>query len=170
MNQSQTKQETALIRLMPPARRLAAILARSPEKADDLAQEAFIKVWSRLKGGADIQDLRPYLMTTLRNTHRRTAQEPQALTETNTPACPGDAFGRVACHQVSTAIAALPASHRCLLDQMVHQGATYQELANQAGLPIGTVMSRIARARQKLRVQLELPADNAVEALLDETD
>ena len=158
----------ALVHLMPPARRLAAILTRSPEKADDLAQEALVLVWSQLQGGADIQDLRPYLMTTLRNANRVRRDEHQPLTETNTPGVPGDAFGRMACHEVNSAIADLPANLRDLLNQVVQNGATYQELATSNAIPIGTVMSRLSRARSQLRAELDLPQTHAVEALLDE--
>ncbi|MEE9427360.1 MAG: sigma-70 family RNA polymerase sigma factor [Paracoccaceae bacterium] len=166
---SQTRKQHShtLVTLLPPLRRLARILAPTPDQAEDLAQEALVKVWARLQRGADIDDLRPYLMTTLRNANRTPRPQEQELTDDNTPSCPPQAWGRMVVQDVSDAIENLAEDQSNLLRPLVQQGTSYKKLAKLHGLPIGTVMSRIARARTRLRSDLGLPADHAVEALLD---
>lgn len=56
-----------LTSLIPALSRLARILAPSPHQAEDMVQDALLRVWARLQKGGTIDDLRPYLMTTLRN-------------------------------------------------------------------------------------------------------
>jgi len=159
----------SLVALMPPVARLARILAPTPEQAEDLAQDALVQVWAQLRRGGDIDDLRPYLMTVLRNANRATRPADQELTENNSPVCGPQFWGRIACENVSNAITSLSRQQRDLLLPLITEGATYKQLAQRFDLPIGTVMSRLARARARLRRELNLPADHAVEALLDTT-
>ncbi|MDQ7070270.1 MAG: sigma-70 family RNA polymerase sigma factor [Rhodobacterales bacterium] len=163
----------ALTTLMPALTRLARILSTSPEQAEDMAQEALLQVWSRLKRGGTIDDLRPYLMTTLRNASTR-AHTPHhartvALTDQNTPSENSAIWDRLAMMDVTIAISRLPDDQAALLRPYALHGASYADLALTFDLPIGTVMSRIARARAQLRADLDLPKSRAVDALLDKT-
>ncbi len=155
-----------LIRLMPALKRLARILAPRPDLADDLAQDALLRVLARLNTGAQIDDLRPYLMTTLRNGCTKSAAQDQELTEQNSPSHDGEIWPRFACADVAGAISRLPDEQAALLRLLVLHGASYAELAAAFDLPIGTVMSRISRARAQLRGDLGLPKSSAVEVLL----
>lgn len=67
------------------------------------------------------------------------------------------------------ALASIPSDQADLLRPLALSGATYEDLAKAFDLPIGTVMSRISRARKQLRADLGLPKSGAVEMLLDET-
>ncbi len=163
-----TSDAQTLTDLMPALIRLARILAPSPDMAEDMAQEALLRVWARMKNGAAIEDLRPYLMTTLRNASTKPAPHHQELTEQNTPGKPAEVWSRFACGDVNDAITRLPADQADLLRMAVMQGTSYAQIAKTFDLPIGTVMSRISRARAQLRADLDLPKSKAVETLLQD--
>ncbi len=167
LSKSQHDPALALVLLIEPLLRLARILASTPDQAEDLAQEALLQVWTRLKRGHKIENLRPYLMATLRNARRHVPRNDQELNDANTPSCLPDAWRRIACQDVNAAVALLPEEQRELLRPFVQSGASYKDLAMTHDLPIGTVMSRIARARTRLRYELDLPANHAVEELLE---
>ncbi len=164
--------ESELTCLIPQLERLARILAPSPEAAEDLAQEALMQVWRRLRAGGGIVDLRPYLMTVLRNAARKPAQERQSeeLTERNAGTVPAHQLIRLACEDVKRALARLPEEQRELLAPLLAEGLSYGELARRFDLPAGTVMSRLSRARERLCRDLDLPRGRAVSTLLDELD
>lgn len=158
-----------LIALMPALSRLARILASTPDQAEDMTQDALLRVWARLQNGGEIDDLRPYLMTTLRNASTKPPRQDQELTEQNTPSHPAEIWERFACKDVIEALAMIPGDQADLLRPLALSDASYADLAKAFDLPIGTVMSRISRARSQLRNQLDLPKSHAVEALLDQT-
>lgn len=158
-----------LIHLIPALKRLARIRAPHPDLAEDMAQDALLRVLVQIEKGAKIDDLRPYLMTTLRNASTKPVQRNQELTEFNSPSHSGEIWPRFACADVSDAISQLPDDQAALLRQFALHDCSYAELAKTFGLPIGTVMSRISRARAQLRGALELPRSRAVETLLEET-
>ena len=156
-----------LTQLMPALQRLARILARDKDSADDLAQEALVKVLNRLDTGGEINDLRPYLMTTLRNASTRPRADNLELTEQNSPAEDSKVWGRLAYEDVRQAIDKLPSEQSELLRPLALEGVSYAELAKSFDIPLGTVMSRLSRARAKLRGELGLPKSCAVEVLLE---
>lgn len=156
-----------LTALIPALSRLARILAPTPDRAEDMTQDALLRVWARLQKGGEIEDLRPYLMTTLRNASTKPAQQDQELTEQNAPSHPAEIWDRLACSDVLNALANMPDDLAELLRPLATSGASYSELAEMFDLPIGTVMSRISRARAQLRAELDLPKAHAVEVLLD---
>ncbi len=164
--------ESELTRLIPQLERLARIIAPSPDQAEDLAQEALLQVWRRLRGGGEIGDLRPYLMTVLRNAARKPApgRQNEELTERNAGATPARQLIRLACEDVKRALARLPEDQRALLAPLLAEGLSYAELARRFDLPAGTVMSRLSRARARLCRELDLPRGQAVSTLLDEMD
>ncbi len=160
---SHTQELTALI---PALSRLARIMAPTPDLAEDMTQDALLRVWARLQKGGEIDDLRPYLMTTLRNASRKPRQQDQELTEQNAPSHAAEIWDRLACSDVINAMADMPDDLTDLLRPLAMSGASYDELAASFDLPIGTVMSRISRARAQLRAELDLPKMRAVEVLL----
>ncbi len=148
----------ALCDLRPGLLRLAHHLTGSRDHAQDLCQEVLLKLWTRLQQGHDIEDLQPYAMTALRNQYRQHLREqvPQEeLTEADTPAVP-DVSAILALHDLETAIHDLPAPQARLI-RLVAEGETSPiSLARITGWPLGTVMSRLARARAKLRIKVGL--------------
>lgn len=146
----------ALIALMPALARRCRRLTRDPAAAEDLAQEALLRVWAQIRAGAAIDDLAPYLMTAARNLARRPGPALQPLDGVEA-AVAAEGPRRVMLREVADQLAALaPADRRILLCQAL-QGASYAEIAAAEGLAIGTVMSRLARARARLRAGCGLP-------------
>lgn len=146
-----------LVDLIPALRRLARRLTRDPAAADDLTQEALARVWAQLSRGEDIADLRPYLMTAARNLARRPKPAPVALADVPEPSAPPEASARLALRAVAAALSRLPEAEARLLLRHVAKGESYAEIAAAEGLPIGTVMSRLARGRARLRSDCGLP-------------
>ncbi len=159
----------ALVALLPDLQRLSRIMARSPENAEDLAQEAALKVWAKLQDGANIDNLRPYLMTALRNEARRPKKVAASLEDADIPSTGPEAPRRMACTEVLKAISTLPEDQATLLHLYVHRGCSYADLAKQTGLPIGTITSRLSRARARLCTHFDVQQGHAVSALLPET-
>ena len=155
----------ALVGLIPDLRRAARAIVRDPDRAEDLAQEALLRVWARLRDGGSVGELRPYLMTTLRNLARRPprlAPAEAAAPESTEPA----AAGRIAVREVAAALAEMPPDQARLLLAAASGAGTIAEIAAGAGLPPGTVPSRVSRARARLRAAFDLPEDAPVAALL----
>ena len=148
----------SLCDLRPGLMRLARHLTGSQDQAQDLCQEVLLKLWTRLQDGHEIEDLQPYAMAALRNQYRQYLREqvPQEeLTEADTPSVP-DVSALLALHDLESAIRGLPAPQARLI-RLVAEGETSpRSLAEITGWPLGTVMSRLARARAKLRLKVGL--------------
>jgi RNA polymerase sigma-70 factor (ECF subfamily) len=170
MSRSQTESSPALVTLIPELRRLTRRLVRDPGAAEDLAQEALLRVWSRLEGGDGIEDLKPYLMTAARNLARRPAPRMLALDDAPEPCAPPEGPRRMALREVAAAMSRLPKSEVRLILRHAAGGESYADIAAAEGVPIGTIMSRLARGRARLREDCGLPARGSASALLtDET-
>ncbi len=143
--------------VIPALRRFARALARDGETADDLVQDTLVRALRAehlFHGG----DLRSWLFTILlnldRNRRRGLARRPVlAVIEDVDPAGePGtDGSGR----DIARGLALLPSEQRELLLLVTLEGLSYREAAEVQGVPIGTVMSRLSRARSTLRGHLE---------------
>lgn len=159
-----------LVALIPDLRRLARRLTRDPVAAEDLVQEALLRVWTQLGRQSGIEDLKPYLMTAARNLARRPRPAALALSDAPEPTAPPLAPGRLALREVAGALSRLPAAEMRLILRQVTGGESYAEIAAAEGLPIGTVMSRLARGRARLRKDCGLPENGPVAAFLTGED
>jgi RNA polymerase sigma-70 factor, ECF subfamily len=145
---------------LPRLFRLAWSLCGSRHLAEELTQETYVRVLARprrLRGGDYA-----YLATTLRNVHadhRRTAHR-RPIPVADPPNVPGGTSPEAAliAREVYAAIAALPDPLRDVVATVDVGGASYAEAATSLKIPIGTVMSRLHRARQKLVGTLGEPA------------
>lgn len=160
--------ETQIAEMFPMLRRYARHLTRNGLEADDLAQEAVMKTLQRLRAGHVIENLEAYLKTTLRNLSRRPVRRFEALQDADDPALAPEVFRRIAVLEVQRAFCRLPSDQAELLQELIAGQSGYAELAASHGLPIGTVMSRLSRARTALRKALDLPANHAVDVLLED--
>ncbi|WP_300550615.1 sigma-70 family RNA polymerase sigma factor [Roseovarius sp.] len=141
---------------MPHLLRVARRLCRNGDGAQDLCQEVLLNLCIRLDAGAEIDDLRAYAMTALRNQHRQRMRRgdlslgaPEVV-EITQP----DAFDACALSEVRAAIARLPAPQERLMRLVAAGETSPADLARRTGLAPGTVMSRLARARARLRADL----------------
>ncbi|WP_298969813.1 sigma-70 family RNA polymerase sigma factor [uncultured Roseobacter sp.] len=142
--------------LLPRLSARARRLSDSQSDADDLAQEAALKLWTTLHKGTDVDDLERYAMTILRNLARQRwrSDKPTDPLEDESASVPPTAPARMACADLAVAVDKLPES-QALLIQMIAAGETSPSaLAERTGLPVGTVMSRLARARATLRQEM----------------
>ena len=158
----------SLIALIPELERVVRCLTRDRGLAEDIAQEALMRVWARLDAGAEIGDLRPYLMTAARNLVRRgpAGAREVAMSDLPEPVAPSTLPARLALMEVAGAIARLPRGEARLVLRHAVAGESYARIAEAEGVPIGTVMSRLARGRARLRAGCGLPASGPATARL----
>ncbi|MDU8942248.1 RNA polymerase sigma factor [Ovoidimarina sediminis] len=155
-----------LMRLRPKLLRRARRYTRDPATAEDMVQEALLRVWLRMSEDPPITNLEAYLVTALRRIAMRPPPAFDALPETLVPGVPDTGTDRVAAREVGEALDALPAEQSVLLLGVAVGGESYATLARAHNIPIGTVMSRVSRGRAALREMLDLPKDRPVSALL----
>lgn len=148
----------SLIELIPRLRRYARALVGERATADDLVQDTLERAWSKLHLYRRGTDLRAWLFTVMHNVHvnRVRASRPTEPLEDEMPelaqrATQGDSL---VVRDLERGIAALPLAQREVLLLVALEDLSYDETARALGIPIGTVMSRLARAREKLRLLL----------------
>jgi RNA polymerase sigma-70 factor, ECF subfamily len=148
--------------------RVARRMTRNPAEAEDLVQDALMRAY-RGFDGFDGRYPRAWLLTILRNTHinRLRKRRPDLLDDevarrVPAPGADGrqDGTSEQALHDefdplVRDALAGLSANHRAVIALVDLDGLSYQEAADVIGVPVGTVMSRLHRARRKVRAELE---------------
>jgi RNA polymerase sigma-70 factor (ECF subfamily) len=156
----------AVVELLPRLRRYAQQLTRDPERADDLVQTCLVKALSKQHLWAENTDLRAWLFTIL---HNQFINEVRSLTKekgmlrtaaiTNTTFVPNsDPELCVMVSSVRDAVRSLSKEHQEVLLQVTVECLAYDEIASKLGLRVGTVRSRLARARENLRNMMEYPA------------
>jgi len=157
MELAMTAVRRGLEALIPALRRFARALTREKEAADDLVQDTLVRALRAehlFHGG----DLRGWMFTILlnldRNRRRGLARRPHmAVIEDVDPAGEpgGDGSGR----DIDRGLAMLPSEQREVLLLVTLEGMSYREAAEAQGVPVGTVMSRLSRARATLRSHLD---------------
>src|SRR5882672_7432052 len=142
---------------IPALRRYARALTRDAETADDLVQDTLVRALrsEHLFHGGDIRSWLYTILTNLnRNRLRSLARRPTltSIEENDAPDAAGpEAGGR----DIERALAALVDDQRVALLLVVLEGLSYREVAEVQGVPIGTVMSRLARARAHVKAYLD---------------
>lgn len=146
---------------IPALRRYAYALTRDRDAADDLVQDCLERALSRLYLKRHDGDLRAWLFTLLRNIHidayrsraRRGPHVPMdEMDEVGLPAAQGSALEA---REALKALDQLPEEQKSLLLLVGVEDLSYQEAAKVMGVPLGTVMSRLARARARLRALVD---------------
>lgn len=152
----------ALLDSLPSLRRYARNLTGTLVDGDDLTQEVCAKALERAEQWDQTRPIRPWLFGMMHNHHvdqRRGDRRRQnylrlvaadATADTMAGAEPHRGDGRLALRQVADAMAAMSQEHRALLLLVCVEGLSYREAGEALDLPIGTVMSRLSRARRTL--------------------
>ena len=147
-----------LVELIPRLRRYARALAGDRASADDLVQDTLERAWSKLHLYRRGTDLRAWLFTVMHNVHvnkvraaRPTDPLDEGLSEIALRATQGDSL---MLRDLDRAIALLPIEQRAVLLLVTLEDMSYEEVARTLQIPIGTVMSRLSRARDKLRAMM----------------
>jgi RNA polymerase sigma-70 factor (ECF subfamily) len=147
-----------LVELIPRLRRYARALVGERASADDLVQDTLERAWAKLHLYRRGTDLRAWLFTVMHNVHvnRLRAERFNDPLEDEMPelASHGTQSDALLVRDVDRAIARLPADQRAVLLLVTLEEMSYDEVARTLGIPIGTVMSRLSRAREKLRVMM----------------
>lgn len=152
------RREPDLVPHIPRLRRLARALCRDRDVADDLVQDTLARALDRaglFRGGNLAAWLATIMVNLFRSDRRRFARLP-VLVELDTPGA-GDigAHGLVeAGADIRRALSTLGEEQRVAILLLALEGLSYKEIAEAQNVPIGTVMSRIARARENLRTAL----------------
>ena len=153
-----TSDSHALERHLPDLQRRARALLHRSSDAEDLTQDCMLRALPHLD---DIDDLRAYLFQTLRNAYADRisvlSREAGAVTLEDADSQLVDRRSpqlRLEVRDVARQVAKLPREQRQVLLLVAAGGATYDEAAARLNIPVGTVMSRLSRARKALREQL----------------
>lgn len=149
-------------------------MTRNPQEAQDLLQDTFLKAYQafgRFSEGTNLKAWLYRIMTnTYINTYRKKQREPhlgavddledwqlggaESTTATSSRSAEAEAIDRTPDSVVTDALNALPEDFRLAVYLADVEGFSYQEIADIAEVPIGTVMSRLSRGRAKLRKAL----------------
>lgn len=150
-----------LIRALPKLRAFAWSLTRSREAADDLVQGACERVLAASGSWQPGTNFEGWMCRILRNLwiDAFRARRPEAPIE-EWPDLPGQdgratAEARFALQAAQAAIAALPEEQRSVLVLVCVEEMSYRDTAEALDIPVGTVMSRLARARAAVAAAME---------------
>ena len=147
-----------LIEVLPRLRRFAISLTGSRDRGDDLVQTACAKAMAGRKTWRQETRFDAWIFRILRNAwidelRRRSAEGQPADLDDHEAAASTDgealAVNRITLDSVLTAVKALPPDQRDVVVLVCVEEFTYAEVAEMTGVPIGTIMSRLARAREK---------------------
>ncbi|HTH97404.1 MAG TPA: sigma-70 family RNA polymerase sigma factor [Stellaceae bacterium] len=144
--------------MIPALRRYARALLRDRSLADDLVQDCLERAITRWHQRRPDGDARTWVFTILHNLainqqRRATRRGPHVPIEDagdSVLARPGGQEDRLRHHELMAGLAALPEEQRSVLLLVAVEDLSYAEAAKVLNIPIGTVMSRLARAREKL--------------------
>ncbi len=166
-----TERHTDIVALLPRLRRYARVLTGSAEAADDLVQDCVERALSRLHLWQEGTNLRAWLFTVMHNLHVNQVRQAKRRREEAldhgpegarvTPRALVEAPRQddvVELRTVATMLRQLPAEQREVLVLVCVEELSYREAAEVLAVPIGTVMSRLARARERLRTLGQSPA------------
>ena len=160
-----TRFEELIVPEMPFLARISRAMSHSQAEADDLAQETLVKAF-RAIDRFDGKYPRAWLTRIARNTAINRDQRNREFLQTEDSTVepepdPGEVtnpedivLSQVVDENLRTALDQLPPSFRTLIQLVDVEGMSYQEAADVMDIPIGTVMSRLHRGRERLRKAL----------------
>ncbi len=150
---------------IPHLKRYALSLARDMAVAEDLVQDCVLTAIDRSDQYRPEMALRPWLFAILRNSFfnqiRRRKRQPlldEDAVHDNSPVISGNQEAIVELGELQSALDRLSPEHRDIVWMVVVEGFTYEEASHTMGIPVGTVRSRLARARFALHRELGHPA------------
>jgi RNA polymerase sigma-70 factor (ECF subfamily) len=143
---------------IPRLRRYAQALVGDSTRADDIVQDCLERAWTKIHLFRPGSDLRAWLFTILHNVHanaaRRYNTSPALVPlpdETLAPASRATQLDALEVGDLRSALAKLSDDQREVILMVGMEQMRYEEVANVLEIPIGTVMSRLHRARERLR-------------------
>ena len=149
-----------LVASIPRLRRYARALMGDRTGADDLVQDTMERGWNKLASWRQGTDMRAWLFGIMHNLHVDQVRKP-ALTmvelddDTPMPSFNAPQTDTLDIRDMESALKLLPIEQREVLLLVALEEMTYDEVAIALGIPVGTVMSRLSRARERLRMLME---------------
>jgi RNA polymerase sigma-70 factor (ECF subfamily) len=142
---------------VPALRRYARALTRDSELADDLVQDTLVRALrsEHLFHGGDVRAWLYTILTNLNRNRLRSLARRPTLTPIEDNDAPDTAGPEAGARDIERALASLVDDQRTALLLVVLEGLSYREVAEVQGVPIGTVMSRLARARMQIKAHLD---------------
>jgi RNA polymerase sigma-70 factor (ECF subfamily) len=156
IDKEQLNWRDSVVSLIPALRAFAWSLSHNSSDADDLVQDTLIKAWTNRDKFQLGTNLRAWLFTILRNTYYTNAvrRRREVRDETGkyaaTLSAPPTQDWSVAMRALQAGLAELPDEHREALVLVGAAGLTYEEAAEICGCALGTIKSRVNRARARL--------------------
>ena len=150
-----------MVALVPQLHTFARSLCRDGVRADDLVQEALMRAINNIQRFKPGTNLKAWLFTIVRNEHysqlRRSKFEAQGMDIEllPEPSVPPDHDGKLELRDLNRALASLSPGQRTALILVSVSGYSYEEAAEICGCAVGTIKSRVARARETLLELLE---------------
>lgn len=151
-----SERDRLIVAEIPRLRRYARALTRDPAAADDLVQDSLERAWSRFHMWRRGSDLRAWMFTIMHNLHansvRKASTRPATFPLDEARAAVGPRQeDALEFRGLARALAKLPDEQRQVVLLVGLEEMSYAEAAGVLGIPIGTVMSRLSRGRERLR-------------------
>ncbi|WP_448207098.1 sigma-70 family RNA polymerase sigma factor [Azospirillum sp. sgz302134] len=151
--------ETDLVGCIPELQRYARRLAGEQAMAEDLVQDCLERALRNADKFQPGTNLDAWLVTILKNIffseRRRCRRCPVCELEEDDRTVPPAQLWCVALDETQAALEELPPAQRGLVEMVAIEGIAYQDAADRLGVPVGTIRSRLSRAREQIRVHLE---------------
>ncbi|MCL2430171.1 MAG: sigma-70 family RNA polymerase sigma factor [Alphaproteobacteria bacterium] len=153
---------------IPALRRYAAVLARNQQDRDDLVHDCLVRALDRWHTRRDDGSLKSWLFAIMHNlfvSHQRKRKlrgEVNPINAVWDEKCriPADQERHLEFRDVVQALDRLPEEQRSVLVLVAVEDLSYSEVAKVLDIPIGTVMSRLSRGRERLRAMMEVNAQS----------
>lgn len=146
--------EQELVRCMPSLQRYACKLTRDMSAAEDLTQDCLARALSRSHRFEPGTNMQAWLTTMLKNLHFNNLQRDKHITKVelwdNAMSVEASQFSRLVFRDVDRAFRTLTPSQRKVVRLVAIEGRPYQEAAETLHVSIGTIRSRLCRARERL--------------------
>lgn len=165
---SQPDSRSQLLACIPRLRRYARALVGDRAGADDLVQDTMERGWLKLGSFLPDGDMRAWLFSIMHNLRLDQLRKPSLATvelddeDASLPAQAASQNHGLELRDLQAALMQLPLEQREVLLLVVLEEMRYEEIALTLDIPLGTVMSRLSRGREKLRAIMEMRPTSTV--------
>ena len=155
-----TPDDQQLLSWVPRLRRYARALAGNRDDADDLVQDTLERAWAKSALWRGVADMRGWLFGIMHNLHVDGVRRPRLATQSLDDDTPEVAIAptqgeRLAVLDLQAALNLLPIEQKEIVLLVALEDMAYADVAKALGIPIGTVMSRLSRGRERLRALMD---------------
>lgn len=150
-----------LLEWVPRLRRYARALVRHPQDADDLVQDTLERAWTKSGHWSGVRDMRAWLFSLMHNVHvdnlRRPSPDTVDISDEAMLSVAVNPSHDAALHirDLEWALSQLPVEQREVLLLVTLEDMSYTDVARTLHIPVGTVMSRLSRGRERLRYLMD---------------